>query len=72
VSILQGAEHHSLLQVLAKVSNICNDVVGGMAQFAKGDAHTIITGLVDKLSDIKIQPHAFELLGTLSEVRSSS
>lgn len=56
------------VQVLAKVCNICNEVVREMSQFAKGDAHTVITGVVDKLSDIKIQPHAWELLSTLAEV----
>jgi hypothetical protein len=66
--LVLGIEHDKLLQVVAKVCNICHDVVGNMAQFAKGDAHTIITGVVDKLSDIKIQPHAFELLSTLAEV----
>lgn len=59
------------MQVLSKVCNICDEVVKDLAQLAKGDAHTIITGVVDKISDTKIQPHAYELLSSLSEVCSS-
>lgn len=67
---LQSYQCHDLLQVLSKVCNICTQVVTDMPQLAKGDAHTIITGVVDKLSDTKIQPHALELLSALSEVCS--
>jgi hypothetical protein len=58
------------LQVVSMMCQVCTEVVKQMPVFAKGDAHTLIVGMVDKLSDTKIQPHAWELLSTMAEVRA--
>lgn len=35
---------------------------------SKADAASLVTGVHGKLSDAKIQPHAFDMLSSLAEV----
>ena len=54
----------------AKLCNTLDKAAAGMPTVTKSDTNLVISGLVDKLSDIKVKPHAAELLLTLSEARS--
>lgn len=57
-------------QVISKICQVCAKVAQGV-HMSKADAAALITGMHGKLSDTKVQPHAFEMLSSLSEVRIS-
>ena len=59
---------HSTLQVTSKLCNACNLVASAVPHLLKSDANLVVTGLVDKMGDTKVKPHACELLDTLAEV----
>lgn len=58
------------MQVVAKLCNACHQLVTAAPTVTKADAHMIICGVVEKIADVKVKPHAFELLTSLAEVRS--
>eukprot|EP00892_Ulva_mutabilis_P001542 jgi/Ulvmu1/11389/UM075_0051.1 len=57
----------SNFQVISKICQVCAKVAQGV-HMSKADAASLITGMHGKLSDAKIQPHAFDMLSSLSEV----
>lgn len=57
----------SVVQVVSKICQVCSKVANAV-HFSKSDAASLITGVHGKISDAKIQPHAFDMLSSLAEV----
>ena len=66
---VHGTDAHVCAQVVGKLCNACHLVATAAPTIAKSDAHLVISGLVEKMSDVKVKPCAFELLTSLAEVR---
>lgn len=56
-----------MVQVISKICQVCSKVAQRV-HMSKADAAALVTGVHAKLSDAKIQPHAFEMLSSLAEV----